>query len=136
MKNDFTTEAQRTQSYTKKKISMMGLWPIILLFSVNLCALSVSVVNLFPMRLAAIILAVILMLPGHSWSQGPGIGTKAQSGPMQTDKTFTQEQQKKRLQQMKNPKKQSQGPQKGKKTSRSQATEQPMRGGPIGPAGK
>ena len=88
------------------------------------------------MRLAAIVLAMILISPGVLWSQGPRPGSRVQDGPQQTDKSFTQEQQKKRQQQIKNPKKQSQPAKKGKKpASRTQQADQPMRGGPVGPAG-
>jgi hypothetical protein len=89
-------------------------------------------------RLAAIILTVVLISPGDLWGQGPGIGVRAQDGPQQADKSFLLEQQKKRQQQIKNPKKQSQPSKKGKQSSNrtQQPAEQPMRGGPLGPGGK
>ena len=87
--------------------------------------------------LAAVILAVILISPGMLCSQGLQPGSRAQDGPQQVDKSFTQEQQKKRLQQLKNRKKQPAPAPKGKKSSKpTQPTDQPMRGGPVNPAGK
>ena len=89
------------------------------------------------MWLTAIILAVVLISPGVSWSQGLRPGSRVQDSPQQTDKSFLQEQQKKRQQQIKNPKKQSQPAKKGKKpASRTQQADQPIRGGPVGPGGK
>jgi hypothetical protein len=84
-------------------------------------------------RLAAIILAVILISPGISWSQGTQPGSRVMDGPQQADKSLIQEQQKKQRQQIKNPKKQSQPSKKGKSTSsRTQPLEKPIRGGPVG----
>lgn len=78
------------------------------------------------MRLAAIILAVILISPGTLWSQETRPGSRVQDGSQQA-------QQKKGQQQIKNRKKQSQPSKKGKRTSsRTQPIDKPMRGGPVG----
>jgi len=89
-------------------------------------------------RLAAVILAMFLIFPGVSWGQGPGIGTRAQSGPQQTNKSSLLEQQKKKQMQLKNRKiQQSQSPIKSKKRlGRTQPPEQPIRSGPLGARGK
>jgi cytoskeletal protein RodZ len=84
-------------------------------------------------RLAAIILAVILISPGGLWGQVLPPGSRAQDSPQQTDKAFTQEQQKKQQKQLKNRKKQSPPSKKGKRTSsRTEPIDKPMRGGPVG----
>lgn len=108
------------------------------------------------MRLAAIILAVILISPGASWSQMAGPGNRVQSGPQRADKSFFIERQKKRQQQLQNRKKQVRPAAKGKKQVRSRAQgkgqpakkgriparrgtpsgQQPIRSGPLGPGGK
>lgn len=84
---------------------------------------------------AVIILAMTLILPGALWAQGMGI--RAQDTPQQADKSFTLEQKKKRQQQLKNRQQQSQPAKKDAKkekkpAKRTQPTEQPMRGGPMG----
>jgi len=83
---------------------------------------------------AVIILAMTLVLPGALWAQGMGI--RAQDSPQRTDKSFTLEQKKKKQQQLKNRQQQpaNKDAKKEKKPAkRTQPTEQPMRGGPMGP---
>lgn len=92
------------------------------------------------LRLAAIILAVMLILPGALWGQGPRPGSRLQDSPQQTDKSYLQEQQKKRRQQLKNPRQPLKTPDKGRQSGRpekirSKPPEQPMRGGPVNPSG-
>ena len=110
-----------------------GSWakgPTSLFFS--LCS-SVSSVSLW-----LSLLTMILIFPGVSRAQGPGMGIRAQDTPQQADKSFTMEQKKKRQQQLKNRQQQSQPAKKDAKkekkpAKRTQPTEQPMRGGPMGP---
>ena len=65
------------------------------------------------MRLAAMILAVVLISPGASWSQGLP-GSRVLNSPKQADKSFFQEQQQKRQQQIRKPKQQPRPAPKGK----------------------
>ena len=58
------------------------------------------------MRLAAIILAVILVSPGVLWGQVVGRGSRAMSSPRQTDKSYSLDRQKRRAR-VRNPKKQT-----------------------------
>jgi hypothetical protein len=78
---------------------------------------------------------MILIFPGSLWAQGPGMGIRAQDTPQQADKSFTLEQKKKKQQQLKNRQQQpakKDAKKEKKPAKRTQPTEQPMRGGPMG----
>lgn len=98
-------------------------------------------------RLAAVILAMFLISPGISWSQGARPGSRVQSGPQQADKSFSLEQKKKRQQRLRNRQKDVRSKTKGQKQSspatkgkkpdpRTKSASQPIRIRPLGPAGK
>jgi len=91
--------------------------------------------------LMAMMLAVLWGWPGTLWAQGPGMtgGRFGGDSPQQADKSFSQDQQKKRQQQ---PRNKRQGPPAKEKAkppgtppSKTQPPLSPMRGAPVAPPG-
>lgn len=88
--------------------------------------------------LAAIILAVTLILPDPVRSQETQPGSRVQSSPRQTDKSLNLERLKKRRKKIRKRRQQDRSTQKGKGPTAvpTQPAVQPLRSGPLGPAGK
>ena len=86
-------------------------------------------------RLLAVMMAVVLGLPGISWGQGTQSKGRYGDSPHQADKSYFTDQQKKvRNKGQKPPTQKKVRP--GGPATQTQAPTKPLRGGPVGTAGQ